>query len=444
MTQPAKPSAIPAPPPVPIRGTDPFPVFATKSANWVDWQSGSLYQYIVDSIDFIDLSNTYVSERLTLATDAAAAASSSADSAAASAASALDSKTLAEAAVASIPAGSINDLIIAPDKAWSSEKINNELELKTFDLPSLIVSNWRTSKTSDDAAWYRFAWSDFLRLGIAVSTTVGSGGSSVMRTSDGETWENVSSPNEWLGVAWSPALNLFCFVSYGGLISTSQDGITLTPRTSGTTNGFRDVIWAAELGIFVAICNSGTGDRVSTSPDGINWTQQTTPADNAWNSVVWSGSLLVAVSSNGTSRVMTSPDGINWTLQNIAFDTVWNDVAFFSGFGFIAVGSITTETSNIMRSSDGINWSLVDIGSIDGNFTSIDRLGDLDMFVAVASSGKEERMIASKDLDNWYSVAVAKNNWNSVTYVDHIGGFVCLAGNGENRSMKSIAFKEVL
>jgi hypothetical protein len=56
---------------------------------------------------------------------------------------------------------------------------------------------------------------------------------------------------------------------------------TFTTRTSAADNNWRDVVWAPELGLFVAVAVSGTGNRVMTSPDGINWTTRSTN-DNAW------------------------------------------------------------------------------------------------------------------------------------------------------------------
>jgi hypothetical protein len=64
----------------------------------------------------------------------------------------------------------------------------------------------------------------------------------------------------------------------------------------------------------------GSGNLVMTSPDGENWTPRQTPANYGWSDVVWSAELgiFVAVANdtiNSNDKVMTSPDGINWTLQ---------------------------------------------------------------------------------------------------------------------------------
>jgi hypothetical protein len=68
------------------------------------------------------------------------------------------------------------------------------------------------------------------------------------------------------------------------------------------------VCWSAELGLFAAVANTGTGNRVMTSPDGIVWTARSSAADNGWLSVCWSAELglFAAVANTGTgNRVMT-------------------------------------------------------------------------------------------------------------------------------------------
>ena len=81
-----------------------------------------------------------------------------------------------------------------------------------------------------------------------------------------------------------------------------------TVRSSAADNGWLSVCWSKEVGLFVAVAETGTGNRVMTSPDGISWTARSSAADNAWHSVCWSKEvgLFVAVAYTGTgNRVMT-------------------------------------------------------------------------------------------------------------------------------------------
>ena len=99
---------------------------------------------------------------------------------------------------------------------------------------------------------------------------------------------------------------------------TSPDGINWTSRTSAVDNQWRDITWSPELGIFVAVAESGTGNRVMTSPDGINWASNEVPS-RSWESVIWSPELglFAAVSDSGTGdRVMTSVSSFSYPYRS--------------------------------------------------------------------------------------------------------------------------------
>ena len=105
-----------------------------------------------------------------------------------------------------------------------------------------------------------------------------------------------------LGTVYPQAL------SWGGTAAPTT-GAVWTTRRSAADNNWLSICWAAELGLLVAVAQSGTGNRVMTSPDGVTWTARTSAADNSWTSVCWAAELglLVAVAGSGTgNRVMTS------------------------------------------------------------------------------------------------------------------------------------------
>lgn len=63
-------------------------------------------------------------------------------------------KDQAEAAVASLPEGTIDDLLVATDKAWSSQKISDELESKTtFDYVESFPPSVDTNPAKDNPLW---------------------------------------------------------------------------------------------------------------------------------------------------------------------------------------------------------------------------------------------------------------------------------------------------
>lgn len=196
-------------------------------------------------------------------------------------------------------------------------------------------------------------------------------------------------------IAWNGSI--FCAVGSAGVIVTSPDGITWTPRTSGTVYNLVGVCWAAGLGLFVACGNDSGGfnAEIRTSPDGITWTQRYTAANppalngvatnaagttvvaagtsgfllsstngTSWTSrtsgfgtdiiyqVAWNGTLFVAVGSAG--KISTSPDGITWTARTSGTASVLSGVAANPATGrCVAVGA----TGTVVTSADGITWT---------------------------------------------------------------------------------------
>lgn len=125
----------------------------------------------------------------------------------------------------------------------------------------------------------------------------------------------------WWGVACSPTVCVA--VDVAGKVSTSSDGFTWTAASPVASAVFVDLIYAPELGLFLASDASG---RIFTSPgtDGTTWTQRfTTAAVWAVNSIAWaadwSGGYAFAVGSGG--HWATSSDGINWSDQSVISGT---------------------------------------------------------------------------------------------------------------------------
>jgi hypothetical protein len=202
----------------------------------------------------------------------------------------------------------------------------------------------------------------------------------ILTSPDGVTWTERSNPKigrNLLGVAYgvpssSPSQGIYVAVGFyrnfigsedsDAYIITSPDGVTWTERANPKAVDLYDVIWAEELGLFVAVgdnvLGSPTDDTyIITSPDGITWTERSNPGNVRLNSVAWNGSnLLVAVGDNdGTDAlILRSSDGINWAESqherspgtSSLSDIIWN------GSVFVAVGSL------ICSSSDGLIWTV--------------------------------------------------------------------------------------
>jgi hypothetical protein len=176
-----------------------------------------------------------------------------------------------------------------------------------------------TARTIGTGNWTR------VRYNGARWVAVASTGQYAWSTSPTTSWTTGALPanngsTNYGGLAWSPTVSggLWVASSWYGC-STSPDGSTWTARGTAGTNGytFVDVVWAPELGLYIA---TGNSSRAWTSPDGINWTVRTTGISNmsAW-SIAWSGLTLVIAgydSTNLNDILAISSDGINWTMQD--------------------------------------------------------------------------------------------------------------------------------
>ena len=205
--------------------------------------------------------------------------------------------------------------------------------------------------------------------------------------------------NNWRSICWSPELGIYVAVGdtgTGNRVMTSPDGLNWTAQTA-PDNDWRSVCWAASVGLFVAVGISGTGNRVMTSPDGVAWTLRSSPADNAWVSVCWSPelSLFVAVSATGVSnRVMTSPNGVTWSIRTTPVDNAWRGVCWSASRALFVAVADTGTGNRVMTSPDGLNWA-VRTSAADNGWQSVCWSHELAQFAAVANTGTSNRVMTA-------------------------------------------------
>ncbi|NCA82235.1 MAG: hypothetical protein EOM72_05765 [Opitutae bacterium] len=172
-------------------------------------------------------------------------------------------------------------------------------------------------------------------------TYVACGSNSIVRSTDGATWTLVAVTNISLqGVGYgmdfvnsgdtngvpteSP---LFVVVGEGGAILTSTNGLSWTPRASGTTVYISDVMYGN--GYYVAVGNT----RILRSSDGASWSFVTNSA-YLYRAAYCSG-VFKATGKNGA--IWTSTDGTNWTAETSG---TTNDIRgiSYADDQFVAVG----------------------------------------------------------------------------------------------------------
>jgi hypothetical protein len=223
-----------------------------------------------------------------------------------------------------------------------------------------------------------FGGGQFVAVG-AVPSGSPTDDATILTSPDGVTWTERSNPKNGrnlLGVAYgvpssSPTQGVYVAVGFyrnfvgsedsDAYIITSNDGITWTERANPKAVDLYDVIWAQELGLFVAVgdnvLGSPTDDTyIITSPDGITWTERANPGGVRLNAVAWNPAvnLLVAVGDNDgiDALILRSSDGITWTESQhesspstpALKDIIWD------GNVFLAVGTL------ICSSGDGLRW----------------------------------------------------------------------------------------
>jgi hypothetical protein len=177
-------------------------------------------------------------------------------------------------------------------------------------------------------------------------------------------------------------------VGAAGLITTSPDALTWTPRTSGTTDSLIAVIWTGSQ--FFALGSAGT---ILVSPDGVAWTVQRAALTGAsFNALAWSGSRFVLVGNGFTETstdgktwtrttvtqsmtcvawspqlglfagaagtwMLTSPDGATWTIHAAPISAATHAIVW-AGNRFVGVG----DNGIVLSSRDGVHWIVESMG----------------------------------------------------------------------------------
>jgi hypothetical protein len=237
------------------------------------------------------------------------------------------------------------DIVWAPELSLFVACANSGGTDRVMTSPDGIT--W-TTRTTNNNAHQALTWSSELRLFVMVANS--GTGNRVSTSPDGITWTTQTSAadNSWVTVTWSPELGIFLAMSGNGAqrAMISRNGVNWVAYTLPVTE-YNDVCWSPELGVFCAVCTF-TGTRSAVSPDGINWTVGTSIQPWVWFQVIWVAEmgLFVAVGfSSSFGRIATSSDGITWTNRTILGNQQWADCVYAPELGLIAMVSNDTVAS---------------------------------------------------------------------------------------------------
>jgi hypothetical protein len=203
-----------------------------------------------------------------------------------------------------------------------------------------------------------------------------------------------ASANRLKGVAWSPALSLFCAVGESGEIQTSPDAVTWTKRTPGSSyaGNFNAVQWSDAHAKFIAVGDDG---EVQTSSNGTAWTRLATSAGIPYRVLAVKGSTVVAIS--GTSDVFRSTDLIAFTVTGMSSGGIV-DASESQGMGVVGDSFVTvtnfnaTNTQRLIASIDGVRWRTIASWSGTGTVRTssrgqISRSGSIGWELVVGKAG---------------------------------------------------------
>ncbi len=221
-------------------------------------------------------------------------------------------------------------------------------------------------------------WNLFLAVWLLAIGTLSAGGQ--VGGLDEWTWRNpLPQANPLRGGASNGSVAVL--VGDRGAIVTSADGISWSPRTSGSDRNLSGVAWGA--GRFVAVGgtlpNTSGSAVVLTSPDAAVWTSVAMDAPGL-HGIARSDTMFVAVGAIGT--LLSSPDGVTWAKRSFPptapYDS-FRGVAWGDG-QFVAVG----DSGKLATSPDGVNWTNRAAGTSE-HFSAIAWSGS--QFVVVGSRG---------------------------------------------------------
>ena len=169
-----------------------------------------------------------------------------------------------------------------------------------FSSPDGVSWARRSSKTTENLNAIVWIGGKFVFVGdngaVGTMPEVGSANIHVSGTA-----ENLA------GIAVNAAGKL-ATIGTNGVILTSPDGITWTPRVSNTGASLLAIVAAGNQFITV-----GAGGRIVVSSSGNTWNVAQSKTASTLAGITWSGAQFVAVGASGA--VATSTDGVTWSSQ---------------------------------------------------------------------------------------------------------------------------------
>ena len=280
----------------------------------------------------------------------------------------------------------------------------------------------RTSGVTTTIRWVKYVNSRFV-AGGSTSTPL-------LYSTNGTSWTVTSTP-QTITTDIAYGAGVYVVSASNGLATTTDLNTFVLRQSNPSGTGFQSVEWNGKL--FAATTVSGGAGIIYTSPDGITWTPRNTAADTYASSGgifvksvdTVNGGLFIASSRKSTSPfyvIQTSTDGINWTIRYSNNNTIGSSGAW--------VGSkiLIPSSTQPLQSTDGFTWSAgttAPIPNLRYRGTASDGSGRVMFGNNNYTSGNI--VVSNNSGSSWSLSSVGNYPW-SVAYGN--GLFVVVGGDG--------------
>jgi hypothetical protein len=280
----------------------------------------------------------------------------------------------------------------------------------TSTLASYAFSNW-TTISFPSGYYYSACWASE----IGIFCTMISSSSTVLTSPDGITWTSYTLPVSatWGGqcICWSPQLRIFCAVSSGYAVTSSNGSSWSSYSLSGIDSTF-GICWSADLGLFCAMGSSlGTYSYAVLSSNGSSWTNYSMTF-SGWDAICWASELgfFVAISNNG--YYATSANGQSWTSAALPISYGYS-VCYSPELSLFIVPGTPGSTGAI--STNGTTWTTI---TLDSGVTPIIWIPELGIFVSTNTSGGG---LYSTNGTSWTTFSTGLTNSYAICWAPELG-----------------------
>jgi len=239
--------------------------------------------------------------------------------------------------------------------------------------------DWRTETSSTGTP---LSSDSFRCLATDGESCVAVGNNGILiRTVDGEDWENVTPPPPLDDPDWTPTIMYNVKHVLGSFVATgSDDTIQVSPDGEHWTTTYQEdkrTSWYSLASNGSKALLVGT-NRVSSSTNLSTWTTLPTPPATFFD-IAYGNGVFVAV-GNG---IYATADGVTWTPGALPGGPYVQKITFANGRFVVA----TEYTSRIFTSANGVEWTEEPTGVEEAGYFGPPAYGD-GIFVAVGRFGQ--------------------------------------------------------